>query len=515
MLAGAFVLAALVTPAALVSPGAPLARGSVVTARRNPRAAASSTDDDPRAVESSKPIPLTILSGFLGVGKTTVLSHLLSNKEGARIGVIVNDVAAVNIDAKLVATGGSDARDGGSVGSGDASSPWADDMVQLSNGCACCNAGDDLFGALSELISVSFMRNAPYDHIVVEASGVAEPKLMRQMFQEAAALGWPLMRLTQLASMVTVVDAGGFSEMYRCSDRLKERPELETDAAAPIGEGGSAIGDTGVVQLLVEQVETADVLVLNKIDRVSAREQSDVEQTLSAINGFASVIAAKDGIVPIDQILVGSREAGVSMSNEVMDHKSAVDLAKWLQSKEVKGAAEEDAHDHHDHASSDEHSHAADCNDPDCNDPTHDHSHGHEHSHTHEHSHAADCDDPDCTDPSHDHSHDRGETTAAKRFGIRTFVYSRRAPFDAKKISALLGELPFIPTVNTQAVDAKAAGVARGTRSAGGRSTSDGPAVDPFEPVLRSKGFMWLEKQPGIAFFWSQAGSRRVSRRIE
>ena len=114
MLAGAFVLAALVTPAALVSPGASLARGSVVTARRSPRAAASSTDDDPRAVESSKPIPLTILSGFLGVGKTTVLSHLLSNKEGARIGVIVDDVAAVNIDAKLVATGGSDARDGGS-----------------------------------------------------------------------------------------------------------------------------------------------------------------------------------------------------------------------------------------------------------------------------------------------------------------------------------------------------------------------------------------------------------------
>ena len=132
--------------------------------------------DDKPFTAPAQPIPMTVLSGFLGVGKTTLLRHLLENKAGLKVGVIVNDVAAVNIDAKLVQRDGKQAE-------GELGEQWAEDMVELSNGCACCSAGDDFFGALAQLVSLSFMRGLQYDHIVFEASGVAEPKLLRAMMQ--------------------------------------------------------------------------------------------------------------------------------------------------------------------------------------------------------------------------------------------------------------------------------------------------------------------------------------------
>jgi len=103
------------------------------------------------------PIPLTILSGFLGAGKTTLLSHVLNNKEGTKVGIIVNDVAAINIDAKLLARGGTAASGGDGKAGESPLEGWGEDMLQLSNGCACCSAGDDLLSSLAELISLSFV----------------------------------------------------------------------------------------------------------------------------------------------------------------------------------------------------------------------------------------------------------------------------------------------------------------------------------------------------------------------
>ena len=117
---------------------------------------------------ATQPISVTILSGFLGTGKTTLLQHLLTNKQGLRLGAVVNDMGAVNIDAKLVARQGGEDTELGAP----------EDFVELSNGCVCCTSGEDLLASLAELVSLSFMRGKAYDHLIVECSGIAEPRLV-------------------------------------------------------------------------------------------------------------------------------------------------------------------------------------------------------------------------------------------------------------------------------------------------------------------------------------------------
>eukprot|EP00894_Picocystis_sp_ML_P002214 jgi/Pico_ML_1/52731/g3397.t2 len=190
--------------------------------------------------------PVLLLSGFLGAGKTTTLRYWIQNQRGLKLGCVVNDVASVNIDAKLIRR------------THDAATSTLDlaDTVELDNGCACCSITDELFDAIENLCYLADSRKQRFDWIVIEASGVAEPQNVRDLFQNAQEDKLPVSKMAYLDRIVTVVDASAFGEHYASKQMLVEKPEL--------GEGG---GRRPVVDLLIEQVECADFVLINKADR--------------------------------------------------------------------------------------------------------------------------------------------------------------------------------------------------------------------------------------------------------
>ena len=195
--------------------------------------------------------PVTVLSGFLGAGKTTCLSHLLSNADGLRLGVVVNDMAKLNIDAALISNTAA------------ASSESDSGVVKLQNGCACCSLSDELTTALSALSA-----SGEYDHLIVELSGVANPATTRANLEQAlaadSALGVALDRV------VTLIDSSTFLSYFETDVEMARQAELREQApsAADDAPRSSCAEDrTPVTQLLVNQVEGADVLVMNKLDR--------------------------------------------------------------------------------------------------------------------------------------------------------------------------------------------------------------------------------------------------------
>eukprot|EP00894_Picocystis_sp_ML_P002213 jgi/Pico_ML_1/52730/g3396.t1 len=211
--------------------------------------------------------PVLLLSGFLGAGKTTTLRHWIQNQRGLKLGCVVNDVASVNIDAKLIRR------------THDAATSTLDlaDTVELDNGCACCSITDELFDAIENLCYLADSRKQRFDWIVIEASGVAEPQNVRDLFQNAQEDKLPVSKMAYLDRIVTVVDASAFGEHYASKQMLVEKPEL--------GEGG---GRRPVVDLLIEQVECADFVLINKADRIcKCKMKCLFDNSPSCDEGFA------------------------------------------------------------------------------------------------------------------------------------------------------------------------------------------------------------------------------------
>ena len=313
-------------------------------------------------------IPVLLLTGYLGSGKTTLLNRILNNRRGIRFAVIVNDIGEVNIDAELIQRGGMVAQS-------------EDNLVALQNGCICCSLKMDLVEQLRDLCAAK-----TFDYIVIEASGICEPAPIAQTIcsysQMVLASNAPSPKLD---AVVTVVDA------LRLRDEFLDKLAPISDTRYPISEAND------LVSLVIEQIEFCNLILLNKVSMVSAEEREHIHAILRAIQPKAKIIDCDYCDVPFTEIL----------DTELFEFDEVATSATWIQ--KIESDVEEEEHHHYDCG---HHHH------------DHDHEHHHEHGechdpHCHCHDHHYECDDPHC------HCHNHGD-----EYGITTFVYYRRRPFD-------------------------------------------------------------------------------------
>lgn len=304
-------------------------------------------------------IPVLLLTGYLGSGKTTLVNRILNNKKGVKFAVIVNDIGEVNIDASLI-------EQGGVVGQKD------DSLVALQNGCICCTLKMDLVQQICDIVS-----QRKFDYIVIEASGICEPEPIAQTICSIPSMGVQFIKdgIARLDCIVTVVDA------------LRMRDEFESGDSLV----GDQIGEEDLESLVIQQIEFCNIILLNKASEVSPSELGKIKQIIRTLQPKAQIIECDYGEVDLDKIL----------NTHLFDFEKVATSATWI-SKVEGGAPADDEVEHFGHEEHEEH---------------HDDDHEHEHHHHHH------------------HDHEGGEV---EEYGIGTYVYYRRQPFDINKFDFFL-----------------------------------------------------------------------------
>ena len=322
--------------------------------------------------------PITLLCGYLGAGKTTLLNNVLRNQEGYKVAVIVNDIGEVNVDASLIAKG--------------ANITDTQDIVPLTNGCICCTLKGQMAKNIEKIIS-----SGKYDYIMIEASGVCEPMPIAQQLLS--------IKNGDLDNIVGVVDAMRLVDEFASGEKLLEKDK---------------IGEEDIESLLVQQIEFCSTLVINKIDLVSEDDRKKVREVIEALHPGVKVIETSMGNVPVGEIL----------STGSFDFDRVFEEAGWCRALSAEGGLGDDEDegnpDNHHDDDEDEHEH-------------HHHDHDDDDDDEHEHHH----DDEEHESEHHHHHHEhRHEGESEDEYGIGTFIYYRRKPFDRSKLRAYVASWP-------------------------------------------------------------------------
>ena len=328
------------------------------------------------------PVPVTLLTGYLGAGKTTLINHVLGNQEGYKCAVIVNDIGEVNIDAELI-------QKAGVVTQKDTN------LVPLTNGCICCTLSVDLINQITDLV-----KSGKFDYILIEASGICEPLPIAQSISVLEGdKENNIPELVRLDNIVTVVDALRMATEFGCGDDLLKEDVDEED----------------VESLLIQQIEFCSTIILNKVDKVTEEQLKRVKAMIKALQPKARIIESQFGKVEVKDIL----------DTKCFNFEETAASAGWAQIYDKDEDDEDtDRHGHHHHHHHHDEDHAEH--------EQHDHDHdedGLDHSHCdHEHGHCC----------HHDHDHEDGE----EEYGIGSFVYHRIRPFNQDKLQQFVENWP-------------------------------------------------------------------------